>query len=86
MKPAINLQTQVGYDKYSCVQSQFDYSKENDFLNEFKYHIALTATKLEKQLIRWIDSHEVESAEEMKEWRERAECVSVLKYFSTRQK
>jgi 3-dehydroquinate dehydratase len=84
MTPSINLQTKTGLELYNSTNTQYRYSKEHNFLTEFKYSLTMRYTNLEKKLIDWIDTHEMETEEEMSYWRNQAETITVLKYFAER--
>ena len=84
MKYPIVIQTPYGIKFYHVIQSKFDFCKRNDLASWFQAYESVNGVKEEKALIQWLETHPMESSDEMRYWKEKSDEIAIRNYFIKR--
>lgn len=84
MKAPVHIQTKKGLEFYFNIVSQYEWCKKWNLTDWFKQYTMIENANREKRLIDWSDEANFDYEEVFDKWKEEADCVAILSYYSKR--
>lgn len=78
----VTLLTKKGIDYFNGVSRQRDFCERNDTLGWFVQRSQMQAIKKEREIIKWLATHDMENETELNHWKEVSDMITVYQYFS----